>query len=135
MAALTVLVVVEPSLFMASLAQHFKILSWNVRGLNSGAKQEDVKQVIKDYKPDIICLQETKMAYIDTTIIRNSLGEDYVDNFFYLPADGVRGGILLAAKAQVMTLSNPRLTENTISAIVTDHNRHVHWKLTGVYGP
>jgi hypothetical protein len=42
-------------------------------------------------------------------------------NYFYLPSDGTRGGILLAAKESCMTLSNPELTNHTISASVLDH--------------
>jgi exonuclease III len=33
----------------------YSILSWNVRGLSSRAKQEDVKQLVSMCKPDLIC--------------------------------------------------------------------------------
>jgi endonuclease/exonuclease/phosphatase family metal-dependent hydrolase len=48
-------------IYVDNLIKQFKMLSWNVRGLNSCAKQEDVKQIITIIKPDILCLQETKM--------------------------------------------------------------------------
>jgi hypothetical protein len=39
--------------FMNSVVQHYKMLSWNVRGLNSQAKQEDVRQVIHLFMLDM----------------------------------------------------------------------------------
>jgi exonuclease III len=58
---------------MDMLNFHYKILSWNVRGLNSAAKQEDVKQNISLFNPDLLCLQETKLASIDSVTIRKCL--------------------------------------------------------------
>jgi hypothetical protein len=38
----------------------FKILSWNVRGLNEEAKRLRVRNLLSLWKVDIVCLQETK---------------------------------------------------------------------------
>jgi endonuclease/exonuclease/phosphatase family metal-dependent hydrolase len=40
-----------------------KILSWNVRGLNEGGKRLKVRNLIRQWKADIICLQETKLEF------------------------------------------------------------------------
>jgi exonuclease III len=82
---------------MDRVNQQFRILSWNVRGLNSVARQEEVKQVIRCHKPELICLQETKLALVDSWIICNIAGTEYDNNFCYLPATGTRGGIIIAA--------------------------------------
>ena len=37
-----------------------KIISWNTNGLRSTAKQGFFTPLFKKYKPDILCLQETK---------------------------------------------------------------------------
>jgi exonuclease III len=42
---------------------NLKILTWNVRGLNDRAKRLCIKNMIKDWHADIICLQETKMEF------------------------------------------------------------------------
>jgi exonuclease III len=34
-----------------------KILSWNVRGLNEGGKRLKVRNLIRQWNADIICLQ------------------------------------------------------------------------------
>jgi hypothetical protein len=53
------------SISIDMLNHHFKFLSWNVRGLNNIAKQEDVKQIINLFKPGLLCLQETKLASVN----------------------------------------------------------------------
>src|SRR5260221_13320043 len=37
-----------------------KIFSWNVNGIRAVAKKGSLQQFVKDYEPDILCLQETK---------------------------------------------------------------------------
>jgi exonuclease III len=124
--------------FMCSMdnaIQNYKILSWNVRGLNNPAKREDVRQVISSLKPDHICLQETKLSSFNPAIIRNTLGQDFVNNFVYLPAIESRGGILIAARDDVCWLQHLSQTDHTITAAVTNQGSNTTWKISGVYGP
>ncbi len=37
-----------------------KLVSWNVNGIRAVVKKGTFQEFVKDYKPDIICLQETK---------------------------------------------------------------------------
>jgi exodeoxyribonuclease-3 len=37
-----------------------KLFSWNVNGIRAVLKKGSLQQVVKDYAPDILCLQETK---------------------------------------------------------------------------
>ncbi|XP_059070347.1 uncharacterized protein LOC131860019 [Cryptomeria japonica] len=39
-----------------------KIISWNIRRLNSPHKQDVLKNLFRDHRPDIIIIQETKMS-------------------------------------------------------------------------
>jgi exonuclease III len=48
-----------------------KILTWNVRGLNNRDKRLRIKNMIKDWHADVICLQETKLELITTQIVRS----------------------------------------------------------------
>jgi exonuclease III len=41
---------------MLSVIHQYKMLSWNVRGLNNQANQEDIRQVINMFNPYLICL-------------------------------------------------------------------------------
>lgn len=41
-----------------------EIVMWNVRGLNELNKRLRIKGLLRDWKADIVCLLETKMAII-----------------------------------------------------------------------
>jgi exonuclease III len=115
-------------------SQIYKILPWNVRGLNNSARQEDVRQMVSLVKPEIICLQETKLVTIDRSTVCSTLGSQFADNYFYLPGDGTRGGILVASRDSVFHLHQPHFTHNTISSTMLDNSINKEWTFTGVYG-
>jgi hypothetical protein len=53
----------------------------------------------------------------------------------YLPADGVRGGILLAVDESIFRISSVELGVHSVTAKVTDVPGTEGWFLTAVYGP
>jgi exonuclease III len=114
---------------------NYKFLSWNVRGLNSKAKQEDVRQMVNLFKPDLVCFQETKIDVMTVECMRNILGAAYEDNFVALPAEGTRGGIVLAANSATLNLSDPMHTTHTVSATVRDLRHNRSWTVIAIYGP
>jgi hypothetical protein len=50
-----------------------RLISWNVRGLNQGDKWLKIRNLLRQWKADIICLQETILGLIANNIVR-SLG-------------------------------------------------------------
>jgi exonuclease III len=70
--------------------------NWNVRGLNNPARRKAVLDFLADKHCNLICLQETKLEIIDQQIVRETLGPRFQENFVYKPAEGTRGGILIA---------------------------------------
>jgi exonuclease III len=91
--------------------------------------------VVNLSRPDLTCLQETKIEEMTVKCIRNTLGATYEDNFITLPAEGTRGGIVLAANGALLKLSYSIQTGHTSSADVTDHRMNRSWTVTVVYGP
>ena len=51
----------------------FKILSWNVRGANAPDKRKVIKNFLRSYRADLVCLQETKVQKM-TLVLASSLG-------------------------------------------------------------
>jgi exonuclease III len=51
-----------------------KILSWNVIGLNEGGKQLKVRNIIRQWKVGIICLQEIKLEILSNNIREKLVG-------------------------------------------------------------
>ena len=73
---------------------NLKIISWNVRGLNDRDKRLQVRNMVRRWRPDVICLQETKMELITRAVIRSLWRGQHVD-WSYLGSCGAFGGVLL----------------------------------------
>ena len=73
---------------------NLKIISWNVRGLNERDKRLRVRNLIRNWRLDIVCLQETKMELITRVVILSLWGGQHVD-WSYLGYCGASGEVLL----------------------------------------
>jgi exonuclease III len=71
-----------------------KIISWNVRGMNELEKRTKMRGLLREWKADIVCLQETKMEVIRREVVYSVWGCVYVD-WVYLGSRGASGGILV----------------------------------------
>jgi exonuclease III len=92
-----------------------------------------VYQAISLANAAVVCIQETKMAVISDRVVRDCLGPSF-DKFFFLPAIGTRGGILLAWQSALVSVSHSHFSTNALTARISigvDQS----WWFTGVYGP
>ena len=55
-----------------------RILTWNIRGLNNPRKRKVLKNLLHDWKVDVVCLQESKLDVVDQRLIRSLWGNVYV---------------------------------------------------------
>jgi hypothetical protein len=62
--------------------------------VNEGNKRSRVKNLLRKWKADIVCLQETKLECISNRIIRSLWGDHYAD-WCCVPSNGASGGIFL----------------------------------------
>jgi hypothetical protein len=99
--------------------QNLNVLGWNPRGLNNILRRDAVRDLARDTHASIVCLQETKLDFVDDAIISAMLGPSFTANYAVLPAIGTRGGMILAVSDAFFTLS----VEGT------------PWSITCVYGP
>lgn len=116
---------------MSGAMEKLNILSWNVRGLNSRARRDDVRLVVDDCCASVVCLQETKLDVVTDSIILEMLGTRFMD-YAFLPASETRGGILVAARRDLVSLVDVHLGCFSITVKVQGANT---WWLTSVYGP
>jgi exonuclease III len=110
-----------------------KIMIWNVRGLNSFARQDSVRTLIASSRADIVCLHETKMATVSQRVLLSMLGSDF-SRHVELPAVGAGGGILVAWRNSVKAVGNSRIDAHSISVQFALEAGQTWW-LTCVYGP
>jgi hypothetical protein len=111
-----------------------KIISWNVRGLNDRAKCRRVGNLLRDWRPALVCLQETKLAVTSITIIRSLWGGSHV-GWCCLEADGASGGILIMWDTRVLELVESSVGCFSVSVILKNIEDGVVWGFSGVYGP
>ena len=56
-----------------------RLLSWNVRRLNNPQKREVCKNLLKEWKCDIVCFQETKLSSLESAIVQSLWGSPFLD--------------------------------------------------------
>lgn len=112
-----------------------KIVCWNVRGLNTPARRDAVRDIVRDCKASIACLQETKLAIVDDALITSMLGPSFTANYLALPAAGSRGGMIMAVSDTFFKMSDFHTTHGSISATITMLAEGLVWTLSCVYGP
>ena len=77
-----------------------RFLTWNVRGLNSKAKRNQVNHILIKQNLDVICLQETHVVRIHRRVLQNKkLGQDFISS------DKVKKRVVIYAKEKY----NPKL--------------------------
>ncbi|KAK2421839.1 DNA-(apurinic or apyrimidinic site) endonuclease [Trifolium repens] len=70
-----------------------KIVSWNVRGLGRVDKRKEVRKLVGEKNPLIVCLQETKLQACDDFLCKSVWG-DSPCSFSFRPSAGASGGLL-----------------------------------------
>jgi hypothetical protein len=113
---------------------NLKICSWNVRGLNDNNKRLQVRYLLKSWKADIVCLQETKLDLIDRKIVRSLWGIPHVD-WVYLGSVGASGGIILMWDRRVVEKLDAAVGHFSVSCKFRNVLDHKEWAFSGVYGP
>jgi hypothetical protein len=56
----------------------YRILSWNVRGLNDRDERLRISNLLRLWKVDIVCFQETKLVSISNCLVQSLWGCPYV---------------------------------------------------------
>ena len=111
-----------------------RILSWNVRGANDGAKRKVLKAFIKMQRVDVVCLQETKLKEVSNRMIR-SLGVGRLLEWVAIKAEGASGGILIFWDTRVIQLLEKEEGQYNLSCRSKSLEEDFIWVFTGVYGP
>jgi exonuclease III len=109
------------------------IICWNVRGLNSGAHHDVVRELVIEEHISLVCLQETKMHVITDYDILQVLGLGF--EYFYLPASQTRGGILVAWHSSSWVVSNTSSRRFSVSLCVRAATGGPKWWMSIVYEP
>ena len=111
-----------------------RTLSWNVRGLNNPQKREVVKNLLREWCCDIVCLQETKLNCLDLWVVRSLWSNQYV-NWVGLDAVNTTGGILIMWDKRVVEKLDVVVGRFSVSCHWRGLVDGFDWVCSGVYGP
>ena len=110
-----------------------RLLSWNVRVLNNPQKREVCKNLLKDWKCDIVCFQETKVSSTDVAFVWSLWGSPFID-WAVLDAVQASGGVLLIWDKRVFEKLDVIARQFSVSVLLRGVVGDFVWACIGVYG-
>ena len=109
-------------------------VDWNIRGVNSQERWDDIRQRSNESNCNIICLQETKREHFDLAYIKNFCHRKF-NKFAYSPSMGNSGGIITIWNGSQFdgSIISQSGFQITVKFICKASNKA--WYLTNIYGP
>jgi exonuclease III len=118
-----------------SLHKHvWRVLCWNIRGINAEAKWNAIKSKINESACDIVCLQETKREFFDNNYV-NFFCPGRIDNFEFIPSLGASGGSIIVWNGSKFSGSLAFQNEFSQYFELTCLLTGEQWFLTNIYVP
>jgi exonuclease III len=111
-----------------------KIISWNVRGLNDAGKRISISNFKKNWKLDVVCLQETKMDNFESGFIQ-SMWVGPFTGWVTLPTASTSSGILLMWDKCIVDCLYVVVGTFSLSCKFLSVLDQFVWAFSGVYGP
>ncbi|GMI73926.1 hypothetical protein HRI_001061900 [Hibiscus trionum] len=107
-----------------------KIMSWNVRGLGKLRATRCLNNKLREIRPQIVFLMETKVSMSKMQKIRRKCG---FSSGFDVSAEGSRGGLSLGWSSS-LTATVQSLSMSHIDVVFVDSTNNMSWRVTGFYG-
>lgn len=111
-----------------------RILNWNVKGLGDAEKCLLVKDAILASRPDVVCLQETKLQVVDARKVASFLPSN-LRTALFMPACGTSGGLMVAWDENVLSGVEFLKNQFCISVGISSVTSSCSFTLTTVYAP
>ena len=111
-----------------------RIVSWNVQGLNDSWKRLIVRNLLREWNCDVVCLQETKLVGMDRQLICNLWSCPYVD-WVALDAVQTAGGVLMMWDRRVLEKLEVLVGQFSVSIRWQRLGDGFIWACSGVYDP
>ena len=110
-----------------------KLVSWNVRGLNSPGKYRMIKNMIQKEKPQLLFLQETKC---NSEMLSSIISKAWPSSSSVaVDASGFSGGLAIAWDTQSMLVADFHAAHNLIQATFHPIGSNIHGHLSNFYFP
>jgi len=115
-------------------SKFWKVLCWNVHGINSEKKWDSIRDKITESNCDILCIQETKRENFDAPFIKKLCSNSF-DSFEFLPSTGASGGIITIWKLHIFHGHLVFSDGFSLTVEFTSKHNYSTWVLTNIYAP
>ena len=121
-----------PILFFMN--RSWNILNWNVRGINSTARWNDIRKKNEESACCIMTFQETKRDIFDSTYIKNFCPKR-CNQYCYSPSNGSSGGLITIWNGSLFsgTIISQSSYQITIK-LLCNLSGHIFY-IRSIYGP
>jgi hypothetical protein len=93
-----------------------------------------IKNLFRDWKYDVVCLQETKLSVIDLGVIQSLWSSPYV-GWVALDVVNTAGGVLLMWDKRMLEMTDSVVGTFSVSCCWKGITDGLVWACTGIYGP
>jgi exonuclease III len=83
-----------------------KLLSWNLRSLGGLEKRKEVRGLVNEKRPCIVCIQETRLGVCDDSLCASLWGTS-PDGYSYRSSAGASGGLLTMWDTEAVEVWSP----------------------------
>ncbi|KAK2356846.1 DNA-(apurinic or apyrimidinic site) endonuclease [Trifolium repens] len=111
-----------------------KIVSWNIRGLGGLEKRKEVRKLVGDLSPSILCLQETKTQTFDASLSLTLWGNSS-HAFSYRPSVGASGGLVTIWDSSKVEVWSSESREHVLWSHGRFISSGVEFSVANVYAP
>ena len=110
-----------------------KLTTWNIRGLGSKRKQRNLSNRMKEEKPNLVFIQETKCSLDKIRQIHSKwlIKHEYLE----VKENNATGGILTLWNPQKLGILDAEASNNYLSVVIQPLGDKEVYLLTNVYGP
>lgn len=105
-----------------------------MRRLNEKEKKLRVKNLLRDWKADIVCLQEAKLKFVSRAIVCSLWGHHHID-WCYLGSRGASGRIVLVWDRRVVEKVEECVGAFSIDCSFRSVEDNFEWDFACVYRP
>ena len=120
--------------YTSAMNRSWNILNWNVRGINSTTRWNDIRKKIDESACCILTFQETKRDTFDIAYIKNFCPKRF-NQFCFSPSIGISGGLITIWNGNMFKGEVISSNYFYITVKLTSNLDNSYWYITNVYGP
>ena len=116
------------------MSMKLRMVLRNVQGLNDAQKRLVVRNLLREWNCDVVCLKETKLAGMDRQLICSLWSCPYID-WVALDANQTTGGVLMMWDRRALEKLEVLVGQFSVSIWWQGLGDGFIWACSGVYGP